>query len=167
MKNNHDHNFSNIACAALQRSLMFALLWWILTEGHGDQWGVGLAGVTLAVTASLILWPPGQTCFSFPGLLAFAGYFLLQSVKGGIQVALIALHPRLNLMPTLLQLPLILPPGLARVLLVNTMNLLPGTICLRIEQDVLLLHTLNEQWPVARGVRTIETYIARMLGIPG
>ncbi|MCG2824249.1 MAG: Na+/H+ antiporter subunit E [Desulfurivibrionaceae bacterium] len=167
MKNSHDHNLSSIACAALRRGLLFALLWWVLTEGHGDQWGVGLAGVTLAVTANLILWPPGQTRFYFPGLLAFAGFFLLQSVKAGIQVALIALHPRLNLTPTLLRLPLTLPPGLARVLLVNTMNLLPGTICLRIEQDVLLLHTLNEHWPVAQGVRIVEKRIACMLGIPG
>lgn len=165
MNPGRDRKFRRTARAALQRGLLFALLWWALAEGRGEQWGVGLAGIALAVTASLFLWPPGQNRFSLAGLLAFAVFFLAQSVKGGVQVARIALHPRLNLDPALLHLPLTLPPGLARVVLVNTLNLLPGTICLRIEQDTLHLHTLNQHWPVAQEVRTVESHIARMLEI--
>lgn len=165
MNPGRDHKFRHTTRAALQRGLLFALLWWVLAEGRGDQWGLGLAGVALAVTASLLLWPPGQSRLSPVGLLAFAAFFLIQSVRGGVQVARIALHPRLTLAPALLQLPLTLPPGLARVVLVNTLNLLPGTLCLRIEQDTLHLHTLNEHWPVAQEVRTVESHIARMLEI--
>lgn len=162
-----DRKFRRTAHAALQRGLLFALLWWVLAEGRGDQWGVGLAGVALAVTASLFLWPPRHTRFSLAGVLAFAAFFLVQSVKGGVQVARIALHPHLNLDPALLQLPLTLPHGLARVVLINTLNLLPGTVCLRIEQDTLHLHTLNERRPVAQEmVRAVESRIARMLEIP-
>lgn len=165
MNPGRDHKFRRTARAVLQRGLLFALLWWVLAEGRGDQWGVGLAGVALAVTASLLLWPPGQSRLSPAGLLAFAAFFLIQSVKGGFQVARIALHPRLALAPALLQLPLTLPPGLARVVLVNTLNLLPGSVCLRIERDTLHLHTLNQHWPVAQEVRAVESRIARMLEI--
>ena len=164
MNHSRDRKFRRTVRAVLQRGLLFALLWWVLAEGRGDQWGVGLAGVALAVTASLLLWPPGQNRFSPAGLPAFAVFFLIQSVKGGVQVARIALHPRLTLAPALLQLPLTLPPGLARVVLVNTLNLLPGTVCLRIEQDTLHLHTLNEHWPVTQEVRAVESHIARLLG---
>ena len=42
---------------------MALLLWWILTEGRADAWGLGLVAVTLALWLSLKLLPPKK-----PGL---------------------------------------------------------------------------------------------------
>lgn len=151
--------------AILQRSLMFALFWWVMAEGATDSWWVGMVSITLAVAASLYFWPPGQNRLSIAGLLAFMGFFLVQSVVGGVQIAAIALRPRLTIAPAILELHLSLPPGLARVVLINTLNLLPGTFGMRIDRDTLYLHVLDERWPIAEKVREAEVHIARMLKV--
>lgn len=151
------------ARAILLRGLLFVLFWWALAEGRADSWGVGMVSIALAVAASLYFWPPGQNRISITGLLAFIGFFLVQSVLGSVQVAVIALRPRLDIAPAMLELPLSLPPGLARVALINTLNLLPGTFSMRIDRDTLYLHVLDERWPIAEKVREVEVRIARML----
>ena len=55
-----------------------------------------------------------RTCFS-------AAFF-----PGGADVARRAFHPRLPVAPQLIDYPFRLPPGLPRVILVNTVRLLPG-----------------------------------------
>lgn len=146
----------------LVRGAAFCLLWWILAEGRIDGWGVGLVSVALALGASLVLAPPGKGRLSPAGVLAFAGFFLVQSVKGGIQVALRALRPRMDLAPALVELPVDLPEGTARVLLVSTLNLLPGTVSVQLRGDSLCLHVLDARLPVAAEVRAAQARIARL-----
>lgn len=150
--------------AVLFRGVAFALAWWVLAEGRTDGWGVGAVSVAAALAASLYLAPPGKGRLSLAGLLGFAGFFLVQSVKGGAQVAARAFRPRMDLAPALVVVPVTLPEGLARVLLVNTLNLLPGTVSVLVEGDVLRLHVLDARLPVAEEVRQTEACIARMLG---
>ncbi len=153
--------------AWLVRGLAFALLWWLLTEGSGIAWGVGLVAVVLATAASLRLWPPGAGQFSLRGLLGFAGFFLVESVKGGVQVALLAFQRRPDLAPAFVETPLTLPSGPATVLLANTLSLLPGTLSVHIEHDGegcrLRLHALDTRLPILDEVRAAEAHIARML----
>lgn len=147
----------------LLRGLIFTLIWWVLAQGRADSWGVGLISVALALGASLWLSPPGRGRFSSTGLLRFTGFFLIQSVKGGIQVAIMALRPRLELAPAILELPITLPAGPARVLLLNTLSLLPGTLSVGLEHDVLRLHVLDGRLPIEAEVHTAQAHIARLL----
>ncbi len=142
------------------------MLWWILTEGSAVAWGVGLISVMLALVASLILLPPGPARLSPTGLAGFVGFFLVQSVKGGVQVARMALRPRLEMHPAMLKITMRLPEGHARLLLANTLNLLPGTLSAGLEHNQLRLHVLDERGPMEKEVREVETRIARMLGLP-
>ena len=151
--------------AILERSLACALLWWILTEGRVDGWGIGLVSVGLAVVASLHLLPPARTRFSWRGLFGFIGFFLRHSLRGGVQVATRALRTDMDLAPALIDLPFGLPPGPARVLLACTLNLLPGTLTAVIVGDTLRLHVLDRRMPIAEEVRMAEMRIARMLGV--
>jgi len=154
----------SILAAILGRGLVFALIWWALAEGHADSWGVGGIGVALALAASLALSPPGRVRLSPSGLPGFIGFFLIQSVRGGVQVAACALRRRMDMVPALLDLPVSLPEGIGRVLLVSTLNLLPGTLSVRIEGDRLRLHVLDARLPIAEEVRDIEARVARLLG---
>ena len=153
-----------IARAVLERGALFTALWWVLAGGRADSWGVGGVSVILALAASLVLLPPAKGRFSPLGLAAFVGFFLVHSVKGGIQVAAMALRPRLDLAPAMLDLPIALPPGSARVLLVNTLTLLPGTLSVRIEGDRLRLHVLDRRLPIVEELRAVEAAIARIQG---
>jgi multicomponent Na+:H+ antiporter subunit E len=149
----------------LARALLFALVWWVLAEGRADSWGVGLIFVALAVAASLRLRPPGRYRLSPVGLLAYAGFFLVQSVRSGLQVAAMALRPRLAIAPALFEIPLRLPPGPAVALLTGTLSLLPGTLSVRLDGATLGLHALDGRLPIEKEVRVAEAYIARLFGI--
>ena len=64
----------------------------------------------------------------------------------------------------MLDLPIALPPGSARVMLVNTLALLPGTLSVRIEGDRLRLHVLDRRLPIVEELRAVEAAIARIQG---
>lgn len=91
-----------IACL-LRRTLGFALIWWIAAEGSLTAWPLAAIAVASTVTVSLQLLPPGKTStISLVGLLGFLGYFIRQSVLGGVQVARLALQCRPQLHPAIL-----------------------------------------------------------------
>ncbi|SFE16702.1 Na+/H+ antiporter subunit E [Nitrosomonas sp. Nm166] len=147
----------------LWRIVLLIAVWWILTQGSTSSWGVGLISIPLALVVSLILLPPGFSRFSFIGLFIFLIRFLGQSLKSGIQVALMAIRLDLDLHPNILIISLRLPEGLGRVILVNTLNLLPGTLSVNLTTSNLYLHVLDERQPVEAQVRDIEEQIAHML----
>lgn len=151
--------------ALLHRGSVFSAVWWILAEGHPASWGVGMVSVAAALAASLILTPPAQPRFSLINALRFAGFFLFESVRGGTQVALAALAPRRRLQPGLMPVAVGLPAGLPRVLLMNTLNLLPGTVSIELEGDTLWLHVLDRTQAIDREVAVVEAHIARILKV--
>lgn len=151
--------------AVLWRGALFALLWWALTDGRPGSWGVGGVGVALATAASLTLLPPVETYVSRIGLLRFLVFFAIQSLRGGAQVAWFALRPRLALKPGFHEVTLRLPEGIGRVLLANTLSLLPGSLSVELDGDRLCLHVLDETSPTDAEVRVAETRLAEMLGL--
>lgn len=151
--------------AGLWRSALFALLWWTLTDGRADSWGVGSVSILAAVSLSLHLLSPVRTTVSRIGLLRFVLFFFLQSLRGGIQVAGFALRPRLSLRPGLHEVVLRLPEGIGRVLLANTLSLLPGTLSVGLQGDRLCLHVLDARVAAEAEVRLTETRVAQMLGL--
>lgn len=149
--------------AACVRALVLAALWWILAGGAASSWIVGTISVALALWTSLKINPPGSMRFSIPGALGFFSFFVLQSTKGGIQVALMALRPRLDLQPAQLDIALRLQPGPGQFVLASTLSLMPGTLAMNVENDRLQLHVLDESLPIESEVRATEAKIARML----
>jgi multicomponent Na+:H+ antiporter subunit E len=149
----------------LWRSALFAVLWWALTDGRTDSWGVGSVSILAAVSLSLRLLPPVPTTVSRIGLLRFLLFFFLQSLRGGVQVAGFALRPRLSLRPGIHEIVLRLPEGIGRVLLANTLSLLPGTLSVGLEGNRLFLHVLDERVPAEAEVRNAENRVAQMLGL--
>ena len=150
--------------ASALRGLGFTLLWWVLTEGRLDAWWLGAAGVAAATWASLRLVPPGGRGIRAGALLAFLGFFVWNSVRGGWQVALLALRPRPDLAPAVLELALDLPPGAPRLLMLNALSLMPGTLGVRLDEATLRLHMLDARLPVEREARVLEARIARLFG---
>ncbi|PKO73760.1 MAG: hypothetical protein CVU23_01035 [Betaproteobacteria bacterium HGW-Betaproteobacteria-17] len=151
--------------AFLWRSALLAALWWALTDGRTDSWGVGSVSILAAASLSLRLLPPVPTYVSRIGLLRFAAFFFVQSLRGGVQVAWLALRPRMGLRPGIQEIPLRLPEGSGRVLLANTLSLLPGTLSVGLDGRRLCLHVLDAAAPTEVEVRRAETRVAHMLGL--
>ena len=148
--------------AVLIRGTGFAFLWWVLAEGRPDAWGLGLVAAVAGCVLSFRLLPPRHGGISFAGLLAFAAFFLWHSARGGLQVATLALRPRPDLAPALLELPLSLAPGAPRVLMTAAIGLMPGTLGVCLEGDRLRLHVLDERLPAAAEAQALEKCIARV-----
>lgn len=148
--------------AVLIRGAGFAFLWWVLAEGRPEAWGLGLVAAVAGCVLSFRLLPPRREGISLAGLLAFAAFFLWHSARGGLQVAALALRPRPDLAPTLLELTLSLAPGAPRVLMTAAIGLMPGTLGVCLEGDRLRLHVLDERLPAAAEAQALEKCIARV-----
>lgn len=146
----------------IARAAMFGTLWWILTAGEHNGWGVGGVTIVLAMAVSLMMSPLGAHRFSIMRLPGFLAFFLFQSIIGGLQVAAIAIRPRLDLQPAMLEIHLRLPEEAARVFLVSTLNLLPGTLSAGLDANRLLLHVLDRRRPIEQEVRQAEARVARL-----
>jgi multicomponent Na+:H+ antiporter subunit E len=127
--------------AGLRRIVLFAALWWILTDGAMDSWLIGAPVVLFAAWLSLALWaaPP----LSLSGLAKFAPWFAWQSLVGATDVAMRALQPRMPLRPGVVRHTLRLPPGAPRVALANVVSMLAGTLSIDLEDEELVIHALD------------------------
>lgn len=151
------------------RGLLFASLWWILAEGRLDGWLLGGIAVIAATWMSVALWPPATHGFRLAALPGFLVFFLANSVRGGWQVALMALRGRGALQPIFLDLPLSLPAGAPQILMTNVLSLMPGTVGVELVDELtnarLRLHVLHQGLPVVAEARALERRIAALFGV--
>lgn len=147
------------------RMLLFAGLWWILTEGRVDSWLLGGIAVIAATWASLALWPPPRQHLRLLALPGFVAFFIINSVRGGIQVALMALRGQNSLRPVFLDLMLDIPSGAPQVLLSSALGLMPGTVSVELADDRLRVHVLDARLPVIAEAKALERHIAILFGV--
>ena len=145
------------------RTLLFALLWWILTQGAINSWLVGAPVVVLAVLASGWLLP--AIPWSLSGIVGFVPFFLWRSLYGGVDVARRALHPKLPISPILFDYRWRLPPGLPRVFMANTVSLLPGTLSAELGEEHLRVHVLDQSGDFISELSVVEERVASLFGL--
>ena len=145
------------------RLVLFSLMWWILTDGAMDSWPVGLPVVLISTLASVILIPP--LSWSLRGMFLFIPYFLWHSLRGGVDVAMRALHPQLPISPGLFDYRFRLPPGMPRVFMANTVSLLPGTLSVELCEEILRVHVLDETGAINEELNMLENRLADIFGL--
>jgi multicomponent Na+:H+ antiporter subunit E len=145
------------------RAVLFAVMWWILTDGAVDSWLVGVPLVLFATLVSGILVPPFS--WSVIRIARFVPFFLWHSLSGGVDVARRALHPRLPISPRLFDHRWRLPPGPQRVFMANTVSLLPGTLSAELDEEYLRVHVLDHTGAFAAELARIEVRVARLFGL--
>lgn len=146
----------------LYRTALMYFIWWALTDGSTySLW----AGLPFAAFAS-VFW-----CFlSAPvpvrlvALARFLIFFVWQSLQAGVDVALRVMRPSLPIDPAVISIPFRLPEGPARVLMADTLNLLPGTLCVRISGDMVEVHVLDKKSPTLDKARRLEDRLAAVFG---
>lgn len=145
-------------------SLPLLLVVWLALDGINSPL-VGLAVIVLAAAAGAWLAPASRQPVRLSRLPVFAAYFVYESLRGAVDVALRAFRPRMNLDLQLVSYSLALPAGKPRTLLVAVVSLLPGTLsaALRAEDNRLLIHSLTGNPEPA--VRSLEAQIARLFDL--
>jgi multicomponent Na+:H+ antiporter subunit E len=154
-----------IAIAIAQRATLMALLWWAITQGRTESWLFGAPVIVAAVAASIAL--QGRQRWRLRPLAAarILPWFLARSLLAGVDVALRVLRPQPRIAPAFVVVRTRLTDPGARVLLADSMSLLPGTLSAGLRGDALELHVLDRAAPAVREVRAIETRIAELLGL--
>ena len=149
----------------LVRFASLSFLWWVLTDGHPASWWLGLPVLTLTTLLTLRLRSRFEWHWNVLGMIRFAPFFFLQSLRGGVDVAWRALSPRMPLTPMLINYPLRLPKGPARVFLANTVSLLPGTCSTALQDEYLTIHVLDGTLPIDAALRVVEARVANLFGL--
>ena len=150
--------------ALISRLLLFLIVWWALSGGVAGSWVIGVPAVLCALLVSAVLLPPTQLVWW--QLVAFIPFFLWQSLKSGVDVALFAFRPRMSLAPKLIDYPLRLPLGLAQVTMINVISLLPGTLSAKLNKGVLTVHVLDSQGNYLADLQSLEQRLERIFPGP-
>lgn len=143
-----------------------ALLWGGLTGWDPAGWVFGLPAVA-AATALAFRFPPGPAWrLSLPGALRFAGWFALASVRGSLDVAARALAWRMPLAPGFRSYRTDLPPGPARLVFVNAITLLPGTLSAEIAGPRVEVHMLDTGLDLDAELAPLEARVRDLFALP-
>lgn len=149
----------------LERAVVFALAWIVISDADPEGWMFGVAFVALATAASLKLTPVREWQVRIPGAIRFMGYFVHQSVAGGVDVARRVLSPSMPIDPDIVRYRMRLEPRQARVLFTDTVSLLPGTLSAGIDDSHITVHVLDRGLPIAESLAEVEERVADVYGI--
>lgn len=147
------------------RAGALAIVWWILTGGDASSWVVGAPAVLASAAASIALRRPEPWRISPSGAARFLPYFAWHTLAGSVDVARRALDPGLPISPSFERYLIRLPgSGPSRVLFVNVVSLLPGTLSADLDGDELTVHGLTDGAETLDRVRALEDRIAAVFG---
>lgn len=144
---------------------IFALIWWILGRGHGGAPLVGVVAVAAAVLIHAALGDGEAGRGSIVGALRFLPFFVVQSLRGGWNVARTALSPGMPLAPAFVLYRTRITEQHARVFFLNTISLLPGTFSARLSGPELTIHLLTRDASVVRALAALEERVAGAFGL--
>lgn len=160
------HSSTTYLAGVATRMAVLAGLWWLIAQGQPEAWLVGLPAVGFATFASMRLGNAARPQLAIGRLPGFAVLFLRESVLGGIDVARRTLAPTLRIKPGFRTYHLQLRDPRARVLLVNCISLLPGTLAADCQGDRVELHLLDANENPDPQIRRLERAIAGLYRLP-
>jgi multicomponent Na+:H+ antiporter subunit E len=157
-----DPIFRSRGFRALLALIPLAALWWVIAGGVPASWIIGGPAVLAAAWAVGRLGTGAGVRLSMAGLLRFLPFFVWESLRAGVDVALRTLAPRPRVEPGFLRYQTRLCEPAARVFLANCINLLPGTLAAELEADWLTVHTLSTEANNEAELRRLELAVARL-----
>lgn len=156
----------DVLASSAVRFAFTLLLWFVLTEGDTYRWWFGALVAAAATAISLPLIPPDGRRVRVLALARFVPLFLWMSLMGGVDVGRRVIRPRMNIAPDFVRFPLHTDRGPARLWLVATISLMPGTLSCHLEEDHLNVHILDVNMDLEGVIRRLESHMARIFGQP-
>lgn len=150
--------------AVLLRAIGFALIWLILVGPDSASWIVGGPFIIAATLASLTLSEPRDRSLSLSSLAGFVPYFLRESLRGGLDVAARVMLPRLRVRPGHQRYRVRLQSPQARLVFIDTISLLPGTLSADLRGDLATVHALDIDTDVVEDLTALEQRVADLFG---
>lgn len=147
--------------AVLRLALMSAGLWLVLTEGQALG-PAALVVVVAAIAVGRLYGPEHMHPWRPLQLLAFLGYFVRGSLRGGVDVARRAFSPSMPIDPCTVRRPVRVGSGQPRTLLVSAISLMPGTLTADVDGEELVVHLLAPD--MEREIDGLERRIVALFG---
>lgn len=146
------------------------VLWWALSDGRvPDGAGLAVAVVTVvaATAAAVALRLPGGRRPRLRALPRFAGFFLRQSLSGGIDVARRALAPGAAVQPAIIEVDPRLPAGTPRAVYMEVVSVMPGTLVVEelATGGALRVHALAADMPVEQALEGVRREVGLLFGL--
>jgi multicomponent Na+:H+ antiporter subunit E len=150
---------------AAGRATLFLAFWLMIAGYEPADLPVGIFTAVAATWASLKLMPPTTVRLRMLPLVRFVLHFLRQSASSGMEVAWLAVNPRMPLNPGLVVFPCRLRAATTRSAFCAICSLLPGTLPTGSDEEgALVIHCLDVDKPVAASLAMEETLFSRVLG---
>jgi len=139
---------------------------WVAFAGYEDpmSWVIGLPTVIAATWSHNNLSSRQNGGASIAGILRLLPVFLWESFKGGFDVARRVLRLRLEINPGLFDYRLNLCSTSARVLYVDLVSLMPGTLSADLRGDLMRIHALDLRRDSVTELRRLERQVAAVFG---
>jgi multicomponent Na+:H+ antiporter subunit E len=129
------------------RIALFSVFWMLLTGWQPSSWGVGAVFVIMSSSLSLFLTDKQQQTKNWiinpTKSISFLFYFFEQSLRGGWDIAKLALIPQSKLSPGVITYHTDLVTESQIFTLMQILSLLPGTVSAHRQDCEITIHVLN------------------------
>jgi len=142
-------------------------LWLMLTAGSPGSWIIGLPFIALAVLfqpTSVSKSKQPDLSFNIVGLIRFTYFFMLESLRGGIDVSRRVLSSRTRTDADFYEYSMRLQKPHAQQLFISSISLLPGTLCADFKDSQLHIHTLDRHMDTPNAIRRLESLVGKIFG---
>ncbi len=146
---------------------ILVVIWLLLTAGNLASWVIGIPFIALAIR----LQPKALTkdskkspFINVVGLVQFFYFFIVESLRGGVDVSRRVLGKKLQINPVFYDYSMQLELPQAQQLFISSISLLPGTLCSNQEKNQLLIHTLDQSTDTTQGIKKLERTIGKIFG---
>jgi multicomponent Na+:H+ antiporter subunit E len=132
---------------AISLAVVLAAIW-LLLSGHYEPlilaFGAGSVALVVFIARRKRLTDrEGHPIGMLLGGLRYWPWLLVEIAKSNIAVARCILSPRLPISPTLVKVPATQRTDLGRVVFANSITLTPGTVSIKVDDDVIVVHALT------------------------
>ncbi|MBX3201682.1 MAG: Na+/H+ antiporter subunit E [Labilithrix sp.] len=150
---------------AAWRACILAFGWWALLEDDVGGIAFGVVVVLAATIVSLRLCPARAplTHVRVAATSRLVWHFLVGSIRGGWDVALLALSPRVPVAPAVVSYTTDLAPGPEQQLFTSLINLMPGSLTVEVRDRELRIHVLVDDGELEGELRALERRVARAI----
>lgn len=145
-----------------RRLVFFCSIWFVLSKADLSSWPFAFPTILISTWISLCLVGPEGQLFKPVVLLGYLPLFVWKSIASAFDVMVRVLNPSLPIQPGLVHYHLTLTHEGARVLLANCITMLPGTISAQLNDDHLIIHSLDTSLPVHAIINRLERKIANI-----
>ena len=130
--------------------ILFLFAIWLLLSGHYTplMLTLGLLStllVVVLVNRANLIDQEKQPIIIKPSVLFYWGWLGREIVKSNIDVARRILNPRLQISPNVFTVKASQKSDLGRVTYANSITLVPGTVAMDVEEDVITVHALTQE----------------------